>query len=229
MTGWRTVYDAYGNNWIGKLITDIFGINYILYGTNNLFNVTCWYIGVALLFYVVTPFFCWILKKNPILLIGVGMMLGYDHFLFQKRIGLYYIVAFIIGMVLSKYEILDDLKSMKKDRYYVFGSVCFVFGMALIRHKFGIIMDGLFALSIIIFMLGIIDTLPHIARGIGMVGKHATTIFMMHTFVFMYYFENIIYGAKLPSLILVLLLLVCLIYSIILKRIEIRITNKIRG
>ena len=132
-------------------------------------------------------------------------------------------------MLLSKYEILDKIKSMKKDRYYVFGSVCFVFGMALIRHKYGIIMDGLFALSIIIFMLGITDILPYIARGIGMVGKHATTIFMMHTFVFMYYFENIIYSAKLPSLILVLLLLVCLIYSIILKRIEIRITNKIRG
>lgn len=165
------------------------------------------------------------MKKNPILLIDFSMLLGYDHLLISRRIGLHYILAFVIGMLLSKYEILDKIKSMKKDQYYILGSICLVFAVAAVRHKYGIIVYGVFALSIIIFMLGIVDILPKVANVIGMIGKHATTIFMMHTFVFMYYFEGIIYGVRFPSVILILLLLVCMIYSIILKKIELWIKN----
>lgn len=217
LTGWRTVYDAYGSNWIGKLITDIFGLNYLIYGTTNLFNVTCWYLGIAILFFVLTPFFCWLMKKNPILLVGLSMLLGYDHLLISRRIGLHYILAFVIGMLLSKYEILDRIKSMKKDQYYIFGSICLVLAIAAVRHKYGIIVDGVFALSIIIFMLGIIDILPKVEKVIGMIGNHSATIFMMHTFVFMYYFEKITYTMKYPVLVLLFLLTVCMVYATVLN------------
>ena len=219
VTGWRTLYDAYGSNWVGKLVTDIFGLNYLLYGTTNLFNVTCWYLGIAVLFFILTPLFCLLVKKNPILLIGFSMLLGYDHLLVSRRIGLHYILAFVIGMLLSKYEILDKIKSMKKDRYYLLGSVCLVLATAAVRYNYGIVVDGFFALSIIIFMLGIIDNLPKAASVIGLIGKHATTIFMMHTFIFMYYFSRIIYAAKYPILILLVLLTICLFYSVVLNEI----------
>ena len=228
LTGWRTVYDAYGSNWVGKLITDIFGLNYLLYGiygTTNLFNVTCWYLGIAILFFILTPFFCWLLKKNPILLVGFSMLLGHDHLLISRRIGLHYILAFVIGILLSKYEILDKIKSMNKDRYYILGSAFLVLTTATVRYKYGIIVDGFFALSIIIFVLSIIDNLPKVASVIRLIGKHATTIFMMHTFIFMYYFSGVIYAAKYPVMVLLFLLITCIVYSIILdticKRIKI--------
>ena len=108
---------------------------------------------------------------------------------------------------------------MKKDRYYLLGSVCLVLATAAVRYNYGIVVDGFFALSIIIFMLGIIDNLPKAASVIGLIGKHATTIFMMHTFIFMYYFSRIIYAAKYPILILLVLLTICLFYSVVLNEI----------
>lgn len=217
LTGWRTVYDVYGSNWIGKLVTDLIGINFLLYGSTNLFNVTCWYVGVAILFIILTPFFCWLIQKNPILLMGVSMLLGYDHLLISRRIGLHYILAFVIGMLLSKYEILDKIKSMKKDLYYISGSMCLVLATAAVRYKYGIIADGIFALSIIVFMLGMVDILPKVTDAISVIGRNATTIFMMHTFIYMYYFSDIVYIVSYPAFVLALLLIICLVYSIALN------------
>lgn len=56
-TGLRPISEVYWPNPLDKLriITDLFGINFILYGFSNMYNVTCWYLGVAIGLYLVFP------------------------------------------------------------------------------------------------------------------------------------------------------------------------------
>ena len=66
ISGLRPLSEVYGtgSGWSFKLFTDILGINYLIYGFNYLFNITCWYMSVALLAYLLFPVLNQIMQKS---------------------------------------------------------------------------------------------------------------------------------------------------------------------
>ena len=220
ISGMRPLSDVYGTEfgWFFRLFTDVLGINYLLYGLNYLFNITCWYMSVALLTYFLFPFLNQILQKNRITFCAVIIAsIALPKFLPIN--GLKWIVYFEIGMLLAYTGALDlAVKSVngKKALTDIGITIAFVFSAILYYYNHDLF-GGLFAVSIIVFVLMAYNRLRFIGKPLAFVGKHSANIFMMHTFFYHYYFREVIYFLKYPVLVLATLLAVCLAYSAILQ------------
>lgn len=217
----RTLSVAYEGNVILSMLTDLLGINYLIYGTSNLYNVTCWYISLAILLYFLYPFFDYLIKKSTLLFIGVALFVSFVEIATFIHLEESYFLAFALGILLSHYQILDILIEKICSRYiYNIASIILLIVTAYIRYKYDIIADGLFAFSIILIIIEVINYIPRIKPILIFIGKHSANVFMTHTFFYKYMFTSIVYYPKYPILVLAWLLIICLIYSIILEKIK---------
>lgn len=225
VSGMRPLSEVYGTNLADnlKIITDLLGINFILYGFSNMYNVTCWYLGVAIGLYLIYPVLDWLLRKNIFLLFGILLSVGLysDRFLFLRDP--FWLFPFAMGMMFARYGILDAVCCMASRRnwFVTLGAVVFLLATAKIRIGYPpFITDGLLAFAIICAVLVAVQYVKPVASVLQLLGKHSANIFMTHTFFYYYYFTDYFYAIKVPILILASLLLVCVLYSISLEKIK---------
>jgi len=70
------------------------------------------------------------------------------------------------------------------------------------------------AIVIILVVLYSSISLPRIISSLfAFLGKHSYNIFMFHSFIFFYYFHDLIYWSRNPGIIYLTLLLVCVVLS----------------
>lgn len=222
VTSSRPLDSVYGNDFYLKALLDFLGIGYIIFGFQNMYNVTCWYVGEILVIYIMFPL---LLKISGYRLLK-SLLLFYVVYLISRKIPYFinfYLLCFIIGMVLAKYGILSRLvDNIHKAKLQFSILVLLVLSVGL-RLLVGLNADLLLTFAIIGLALIIQRETKKIAKLFKLLGIHSANIFMTHTFFYYYFFSEYIHYPRYPVFVLIFLLINCLVYSTCLEWIKDRL------
>ena len=159
-------------------------------------NQTWWYMEAAIVLYILFPILKRLLKKPfsivILLLLTFIPIVNYSYFCdgsYDNCREIFWIFPFICGILISKYDIFNMYSKLHNKKYAIVSilSVIFVLFMTLIRSYLGIIVDTVYAISIIFFTKAIICKAKSISRIFDYLGVHSANIFMMHSFLYCYY------------------------------------------
>lgn len=214
----RKFYGVYDLNPIYCLI-DFCGLAR-LFGTPT-FNATWWFMSLIIVFYIIFPLLVKIMRYSPELLVLIASLILFLPFVPSMREIKYYFLPFVLGMYISQINGFGRI-NLKLDTKVksICVSVLMVVLTAGIRHYWfndRNIFDSLFAVSIIVASFCVISKIPVLNTVLFELGKYSASIFMFHTFIFSYYFKDLIYGVKYPILIFLLLTVVCYIIARLLE------------
>lgn len=213
----RTLNEAYGCSIVPKIVLDFWGVLNIfgLYG----YNPTWWFYSTIIILYLLFPF----LKRfvhYPFFLImfGVG---GYYLSIFNSTF--FYLLPFILGLVFAAYrnEILFPAITPPYKWMSIFILLAILLVVFLERIKAGdkILYDS-FIVLILIVEYKLLYIPLYIKRFFVFLGKHSMNIFLFHTFIFLYWFKDVIYFTRNPFLIFISLLLPCMVVSILIEKLK---------
>ena len=217
----------YGQNITLGLVKDWFGIN-----GWNAYNITWWFNNLIIILYLVFPLLFIAVKKGGwiawVISLFVMRFCGHLPEWVPNEMGqLDWQFPFVCGMVWCRYENLLTEKS-KNINIVVWQIVavimlilcvcCRVF--YIIPHFGGTRIDAFIAIFTMMFIITCINQLPIISSVFSFVGKHATNMYLTHTFIFAYWFKDFIYSFKYPIFIFIALFLITLGISYILEFIK---------
>ena len=188
-----------------RMFIDMIGMaNYSLTPT---VNMTWWYLSFAILLISAMPFIYMAYKKFRYLLLPVGCLLPYtERIRAYKKKG-----SFAIGLIASS--------ALLYSGYLVHGYVNITFCYIL-------------AFVIPYLVYEYISYIPIIRSLLKYLGKHATNIFLTHTFIYYYFYPDFIYSFHSTWYILPILIITSLGVSIVIELIKNfsgynRLTNKL--
>ncbi len=211
---WQGLFDRHPYTSVIDFITDFSGFAYFF--NSPTMNATWWYMSVALISYIIAPFFKAFMKYKCIAIYCAVIC----TFLYFFRGNMYIFGVFMIGMLLSEYRVFDNL--FKEKQPLVLGCVCLlsIGYFAYMRNAFVNLMDLVLALSIIVFSVVCISKIKVINSILEFIGKHSTNIFLFHTFLYAQYFTKFVYAPKYAPLILPIFLVECLLVSMLIEFIK---------
>lgn len=216
----------YGENPVKNFLFDIFGLSY-LFGTPSM-NATWWFFSIIILCYIAFPLFYSVGSKYPLILLAICEIIDLSFIRSdiyrQMPVFTEWFIPFIVGILLAQYNGFEQLyKIINKNKIdsLLFGvvSIC---TCVLFAKRFGRIWgDSVTAMAVIMIFLVIRPYMkPVLLRGLEFIGKHSANIFMLHTFIYAYYFKKYIFSVKNPLLIFIITLVVCLMLSILIEKIK---------
>ncbi|MBE6737519.1 MAG: acyltransferase [Ruminococcaceae bacterium] len=203
------------------IIIDFFGVADI-FGTSTI-NRTWWYVSMALICYALTPLMYILLKKFPAFSVSLTLCAFvildgrvYNGMRFEY---FFWLCNYFAGMLLYEYGVLNRITTFASNRVWYKWMVWIplVLTAFWLRYNKGISVDPLFSFIIISFAAVCLYEIPLLSRGLQFVGKHSGNIFFMHTFIYLYDFENIIYFPRYTPLIYLLCLGICLFVSMFIE------------
>ena len=222
----RTLSDAYGSEksiWF-SFLCDFWGLQVM-----KSYNITWWINRLFIVLWLFFPFLYWSMKSKTVsiwmlilLFCNPGSYLnqlncfapGFAYCLTLFTLGIFFAVnkSFVSSLLnkINKYVLLAiaviaTLAFSYMRNHYVVSCFLGVKGDPFIAT--------LISLSVVcLFRLGNRKMVP-----LAFVGKHSMNIYLLHTFVFSYFFHDFIYGFKYPALIFFILLLISLMLSMILE------------
>lgn len=222
----RNLEMAYGteSNMISGFVLDVFGLN-----SFDSYNVTWWFNRLILVLWMTFPILYWMLNSKFVciwtlllLLFNPGNVL---NFLNSWTDGLaYYIPIFSLGICIAAH--IDEIDKMmnKVNRYIVLVvSVAFMVALLYMRNHYvlycflGIKGDPFTVVFLSLAVVCICRLTNRQLSVMAFLGKHSMNMYLMHTFIFAYFFHDFIYGFKYPVLIFLALLLTSLLLSIVLE------------
>lgn len=167
-----------------------------------LFNVTWWYFSYAILLICSVPAIYLLCQKISFLAFPLALYLAPGKMIGIAVLG----VAFACDNTFFKIE--DYIKKDKKNKWLM-GIGCYALlyiSYAIIAYKRDVsfVMDWIGAIYAIIVML-FISKIPIIAPVLKIIGKHSSTMFMIHTFIYLYYHGEFIYSFHKDYLIYIVL------------------------
>lgn len=223
-------YKIYGQDIILRIkytVIDFFGSANAL-GTPSL-NATWWYMPFAILLIFIMPCIWMVVKK-----IGIGSLIialflpVYMGTNISNSIN-FYMFTIVLGILLAENNVLENIKekitfSIPKTMGV---SIILVFVLLLLlymRYKAVSVVvvalyDGLFTLVLCFFSMNI-SIIPVVGKALEFIGVHSMNMFLTHTFIKAYYFQDFSYQWKYPWLILLVLLVDTLIISVIIEWIK---------
>lgn len=204
-----------------KLLIDFLGISNLI-GTPTM-NATWWFMGIIIPLYVLFPVLLKLLHTRPIEMWLASLIIALMTFFISSRFNqavFYWICPFVEGMLLAKYNIINAFMNKYCTRQRVVISIFALLASVLLRTRLGIVADSFMGLSIIFFVNDFADLNVEIKKCLCTLGKYSADIFMMHTFIYGYYFKNIFYSLKYPFFIYITVLLACLIIAIVLEKLK---------
>ncbi len=216
-----TVYGSLWNlrSWI-LLIIDFFGLA-TAFQTPTL-NATWWYMSVAILLIAIAP-----------IMYEFGKKFGYGTVIIVSLIGpmlmglistsaCRYLFVFCIGMSLAESGLVDRYENWKAknrgpSRYLLTLLTFLMFVFLLYARQIVVWCDPLAVIAeavCAVLMCVLATELPSmIGTPIFILGKHSMNIFLLHTFIFGYYWSQLIYVWNYPALIFIALLVLSLAFS----------------
>lgn len=207
----RTFSDAYESHLIPKFFLDFIGIINCFgwYG----YNATWWFYSCIIVLYIAFPFLYKLMEKNLWLLIALAVAIFFLPIHQTAGIRIYF-PTFIMGMVYCRYN-----RSLNITPPIWLFLLFAVLAVERIIAKDTILFDALLATILIISYKSI--SLPNIiSKPLEFCGKHSMNIFLFHTFIYYYWFQDFIYSSRNPIIIYVLLLAICLVISFVLEYIK---------
>lgn len=216
----RSIIIPYGSNhtfiW---LLIDFLGL-----ADSRSYNITWWFYKLIITLYFLFPILHMALKKWTTIVLAFSMFLLVFH-----RISIPIIHDWLFVFVLGIYWALNKNKItifLNKFNYIILicSSVLAILLLAFVRlasTRFGgIRIDGFFALSLIILLVITVRQQKIISRIFQFLGTHSMNIFMIHTFIFYYFYSDFIYSFKFPILIFIILLMCSLCFSMLIEYIK---------
>ena len=220
----RSPLDIYGIGIRGiiKAVIDFLGISNIM--NTPTMNGTWWFMGAIILLYIGFPILYRAMKKKPCITLFIGMLICFfsnsNSRWFHAIV--VWIFPFVSGMFLAEKNLINKF-FQRKPVIQVLSMIVFFIVSLVIRKISGIRGDTFFGLSIIGVWFVFFYKFRMIGSVLGFIGKHSGNIFMFHSFIYAYYFKEIIYSLWYPPLIYVNLILICVMVSVIIEKLKVLI------
>lgn len=211
----RTPDVVYGNHVFAKGLIDFFGManSFGFYG----YNPTWWFMSCIILLYVLFPFLNSLCRRQWLMVLLVSIIVTFLPLYVFNPIK-FYLIAFVAGIVflqkdlfakLSKSLLMIRVKATLEVKYLVLTIMIF---FARFFVPYPLLWDSVIA----IVLSGCYIQLSSeniIHKVLVFVGKHSMNIFLFHTFIYYYYFHDMIYWSGNPFFIFLTLFVVCLVVS----------------
>lgn len=220
----RSPLDIYGIGIKGiiKAVIDFLGISNIM--NTPTMNATWWFMGCIIVLYIGFPILYRAMKNKPYITLVISLLIclfsnGNSRWFHAILV---WIFPFVSGMFLAEKDLINKF-FQRKPLIQVLSVIVFFIVSLVIRKIVGIRADTFFGLSIMGVWFAFFGNLKRMSSAIGFIGKHSGNIFMFHTFIYAYYFKEIIYSLWYPPLIYVNLLLICVVVSVLIEKLKLLI------
>lgn len=217
----RTLQDVFTSHPYSKFIIQMCGLHRFAYSEYG-YNATWWYMSVIIPLIILFPLISNLLKKFGVLILILFLALLLPNQPIFPVINTF-LLPFGLGIYLSQKNGIVFLSN----RLNVFGVLRFIILftaimiVAMLRTSIPLLKGNwLLACLIILFVFEITVSLKVIDRILGFLGKHLFNVFLFHTFVYYYYWKDFIYYFKFPLLIFVVLLTICIIFSLMIEQLK---------
>ncbi len=222
---WWNKFDyasLYGVNKQGFLyfLTDATGLS-MFFDTPTL-NLTWWYMEVAYILIFLVPVLAWLVKKLGNLAMLAAFFAPFVVTL-QPDVERYLFVA-VMGVCAAHGHWLDRLMSLKlHPAVQWMAGIAGVILCVMIRQNYVVyetyvwLADGPIAMFLIYVSAVLVNSVPVVGTVIRFIGKHSMNIYLVHTFFYMALWRDYIYRFRYAGVTFLLLLAVCLAYSVVLE------------
>lgn len=223
----RSFTYVYGSNIYLKLLINIGGLQHF-FGFEG-YNATWWFMSLIIMLYLMFPFLYRLSKKYPLATVGMGILvimisdsiMGAYNFITIYSI---YSIPFVIGIISSQKELFLRIANYRVHNKYI-KLIVYMFALIsiiLIRMYNTVLyrtqIDTFLAYIIILISIEYISNIKYLNKFLILIGVHSFNIFLIHTFIYGYYFADFIYSFKIPALIFMMLLLACLLVSVLTEK-----------
>lgn len=185
---------AYGDNLTPKqtvifFIQDILG----LAGFHS-YNITWWFNFMIIIFYLIFPFVSWIARKNGVILLIISIaVFGFLKLVYGMNI---YQFAFVLGVLWHKLQ--DDNKLTHfinniSDKYLLICALiytCIIIAIRIypvIPQWSNVKVDGFLTIGVVLIVIFLFRKNRILMPTFSFLGKHATNIYLTHTFINAYW------------------------------------------
>lgn len=214
----RELYNTGSGFNILYMLIDMLGLS--SYYKTPTINVTWWYLTYAILLIVTMPFIYMAYKKFRYLLLPVGCLLSLIILISTASFSTL-LPSVLLGTAFAYEGWFEKIKQStsvlwKKCVRIFIEIIGIVFSYHLYRAA-GLEYCYGFAFLIPLLVFEVISYIPIISSVLKYIGKHATSIFLTHTFVYYYFYTDFIYSFKKDWLILLVMIVICTAISIIIE------------
>jgi hypothetical protein len=201
------------------LLTDFLGLNGLMS-----YNITWWFNQLIICLYLCFPLLYFLLKKWKIFALISSMLLWLIPIPIIPDVMRMWLIHFCLGII---FALNVDAINNFLNRYNRFLLLvllillmCFLVlarGMRFIPFFNGIRIDAFLAVNVILLSIIVIRNIPCLNSLLQYLGKHSMNMYMIHTFIYYYWFNRFIYSFEYPVLIFVALTCISLGISILLE------------
>ena len=205
----RTLEMAYRENILQSLVLDILGVINCTGGTS--YNPTWWFYSCIIILYAIFPFVYYISKKDLLFTVLFCVCVKYLPYEFNPIKN--YIYVFLAGIVYVRYSPFTNFfpPTREKAAWLVLLAL-----MLMERNSVGQVTDCVITCCLV-KLYAILGINSKIKSTMAYLGKHSMNIFLIHTFIFNFWFMHQVYSSRNPIVIFIVLLLSCLVISVALE------------
>lgn len=220
----RTLADAYGqDSVISGFLLDIVGL-----ASFNSYNITWWFYKVIIILYLLFPILYLAIKKIPFHIVALALIglsffdLPIENTLFS--VGVYHRV-FVVGIVIAMYRNTIS-KFLNKINYLIVSTFALIIVVSLSVVKYHsdfqtcVKLDIFTCLAVLLISIITLRKMRYLNIILIFLGTHSMNIFMIHTFLYLYFLGGYIYSAQSPVIIFITLLAASLALSLLLEFIK---------
>ena len=219
---YQSLYGA-GKQGVLPLLTDALGLS-MFFGTPTL-NDTWWYMEIAYLLIFLVPLLAGLAEKVGWPILPLAFLLP-SAVTLHPDLARYFFVA-VFGVCAARGRCPDRLLGLKlhpvlKWLAAAAGFVlCVLIRQNYMVHEYYIhLIDAPVSLFLVMAAAGVAGRVPVLGKALAFVGKHSMNIYLVHTFFYKILWRPYIYRFRYAGITFLLLLAVCLVYSVALETVK---------
>jgi hypothetical protein len=213
------------SNQYRMLLTDFLGLNGLLS-----YNITWWFNQLIVCLYLCFPLLYFLLKKWKIFVLISSMLLWLIPIPIMPDVMRMWLIHFCMGIVFALN--IDGINNFlnRYSRFLLLAMLilmtCFLVfarSMGFIPFFSGSRIDAFLIVNVVLLSVIAIRNIPCLSGLLQYLGKHSMNMYMVHTFIYYYWFNRFIYSFEYPALIFVALICTSLGISILLELLKAQI------
>lgn len=214
----------YGNNHVQSAIYILFDmLGLAKYAGTPMINVTWWYLSLSILLIFSMPFIYCAYSRWRYLLLGPACLLPVVIFLKTDLMYSELLPVALLGTAFAYENWFEKIKqwnrSWRKPILFMMLILCGWFSFELNRYvNFGI--SWMFVFFLPLLVQEYISYVPVLSHALKFIGTQAANIFLIHTFIYYYFYTDVIYSLYDSWKIYIAVLVPSLIASVIIECIK---------
>ena len=210
-----TFEQAYHSKIVSNFLADILGIHALLFKDIHCYNPTWWFYSAIILLYLLFPFLFRIMRNYPIYVLLLSFIIPLLPIPVSGDVK-YCFPTFVLGMSLSKNAPpTQSISNRMKSSWFAI-VLLLLYGMIRNSNTYPLLIDTVLTLLIVMAYLNIKKN-ERIINALVFLGRHSMNIFLFHTFIYHFWFKDIVYFYSNPFVIFITLLALCIPISILLE------------